>query len=79
MEKSDLSGIYYLATSRMAEAVNEVYERLHSDKGDPHTSLEMIYEITKIVKVNIDQECDLIRQALIEHHEQTESKQAKLF
>lgn len=69
MTKDQLSAKYFLATSRVHSLTNELYEKLHDDKGSPLT--ETVDVATRILeyKKSLLEEVTLITESVKEHAE----------
>lgn len=68
MERSELSRMYFIACNRISEASTELYEKIHSKKGEAVTDIgEVLDEIKKFQKQSLV-EIDLIRQSVKEYN-----------
>jgi hypothetical protein len=72
--QKELSTTYYGACSRMQEACTVLYEDLHTSSGDPHTSIEYVYEKIGEHRKWLLLEADLIREAARQHYEAGNSR-----
>ena len=69
MDKNKLGGLYSLATQRMHDLIDELYENLHKDNGEPKdTEAQVTLETSKIIRA-IRSELDLIKTSAIEYYE----------
>ena len=69
MNEKQLSDLYFTATSRVVDVAQNLYERLHTQKGFPETDEELVRKmITETIK-EIRSELDLIKTAVAEINE----------
>ena len=69
MNDKQLSDLYFTATSRVVDVAQNLYERLHTQKGFPETDEELVRKmITETIK-EIRSELDLIKTAVAEINE----------
>ena len=69
MNEQQLSDLYFTATSRVVDVAQNLYERLHTQKGFPETDEELVRKmITETIK-EIRSELDLIKTAVAEINE----------
>ena len=71
MEKSKLSFFYHLACDRVHEAIDDLYESLHDEDGNPILESDIINSSTEAVSNVVREELSIIKTALDEY---TESK-----
>ena len=69
MDRSELSRMYAVATSRCNESLTEFYEQIHDMFGDPVNEMEHIDDSIKTIKKIIATELDLVKQACIQYNE----------
>ena len=69
MEKSKLSWMFHFACSRIHDVVDDMYEALHTESGEPEESLSKVYEVVHEAKRNIYEELDLIKSMIDEYDE----------
>jgi len=69
METSKLSWMFHFACSRIHDTVDDMYEALHTDEGEPKESMKDVYEAIQEAKKNIYEELDLIKTIIDEHEE----------
>jgi hypothetical protein len=73
MDNKKLSALYYTSTSRVIDVAQSLYESLHNYKGTPVTDEELVRKmITNAVK-EIRSELDLIKTAVSESNEHSNS------
>jgi hypothetical protein len=70
MEISKLSMMYFIACDRMHQIVDDLYEALHEELGEPLGEWEKVEEAMDGVNLAIYQELDLIKTAVHEHEDQ---------
>jgi len=70
MTEKELSQLYFRAVARIHDLASEMYEALHSKKGDPVVSQEEIAAITNKYSRWIRSELDFIRSVIQEYLEQ---------
>ncbi len=74
MDQEQLSDIYFIATSRVVDVTQALYEKLHTSNGMPEMSEEVVRKtITDTIK-EIRSELDLIKTAVAEINEYHSSK-----
>jgi hypothetical protein len=66
----DLSKTYADACGRMHQAATDLYERLHTNDGDPKDNLEHVLTAVNEYKRWVLIEVDLVREACRERNEQ---------
>lgn len=69
MTKHELSRLYYDACENAHKEIVELYESCHESNGDPVCDTEKIIYILQRVNQRVRIELDLIKTAVIEHHE----------
>lgn len=68
MERSELSRLYFVACNRISEASTELYEKIHTRKGEAVFEVDdVLDEIKKFQKQSLA-EIDLIRQSVKEYN-----------
>lgn len=67
MDTYKLSSLYHIACSRMHDIIDDLYEAVHDEFGQPLETREGIEEAMQGVKVSLYQELDLIKSAVDEH------------
>lgn len=67
MEISKLSWYYFHACDRIHEIVDDLYESLHKEKGEPVEMSGEVEEAMEGVRTAIYHELDLIKAAVDEH------------
>jgi|LakMenEpi03Aug12_release.lakeMendotaPanAssembly.Ray.scaffolds.fasta_scaffold776577_1 hypothetical protein len=72
--KKWLSEMYYLSTSRIIEETASLYERMHTDSGDPVEDVEKLKKEIKYYMLTIALEIDLARSSLNEFLEGNKKK-----
>lgn len=70
MNANDLSHFYCLATLNAHKVLDELYEELHTRKGEPKTNPVDIKSIKQSYIFKIRQELDLIQASVEEHFEE---------
>ena len=80
LTKKQLSESYSVATLRLHNAITELYEDLHDDKGEPCINTGLVSNMISAVRVSINHELDLIKEASYQHDEANhdKSEQAEL-
>lgn len=80
LTKEQLSGSFSIATQRLHYYVTELYEDLHDEKGEPRVNPGIVSNLLAAVRVVINQELDLIKEASYQHFEANydQSEQAEL-
>lgn len=69
MDRSRLSALYFLSTSRICDEAEELYERLHELSGEASIEKDKVLEFVKRFKSSVAIETDLIKEALHEYLE----------
>tara|TARA_R100000406_G_C3038972_1_gene105434 strand:+ start:391 stop:603 length:213 start_codon:yes stop_codon:yes gene_type:complete len=67
MEKSKLSWMYFHACDRMHQVIDDLYEALHEEEGEPLETKSRVDEAMDGVKMALYQELDLISSSASEH------------
>ena len=67
MDISKLSWMYYHACNRMHDVIDDLYEELHDNKGEPLELKAHVDEAMEGVKMALYQELDLITASVAEH------------
>jgi len=67
MEIYRLSSYYLIACDRVHQVMDDLYEALHDDKGDPLTDLESVVDIVSSSRKEIYEELDIIKSIVAEH------------
>lgn len=68
MERSELSRMYFIACNRIAEASTELYEKIHTKRGEAVTDIEDVLDDIKKFQKQTLVEIDLIRQSVKEYN-----------
>jgi hypothetical protein len=69
MDKNKLGELYSLATQRMHDLIDELYENLHNESGEPKdTEAQVTLETSKIIRA-VRSELDLIKTSALEYYE----------
>jgi len=71
MEKSKLSFFYHLACDRVHDAIDDLYESLHNEDGEPILESDIINSSTEAVSNVVREELSIIKTALDEYAEST--------
>ena len=71
MEKSKLSFFYHLACDRVHDAIDDLYESLHNEDGEPILESDTINSSTEAVSNVVREELSIIKTALDEYTEST--------
>jgi len=71
METSKLSEYFFLACDRIHQVIDDLFESLHDEKGQPLLKSEEVEQAMEGIKSAIYQELDLIKSVVDEY----ESKQ----
>lgn len=71
MEKSKLSFFYHLACDRVHDAIDDLYESLHNEDGEPILESDIINSSTEAVSNVVREELSIIKTALDEYTEST--------
>lgn len=71
MEKSKLSFFYHLACDRVHDAIDNLYESLHNEDGEPILESDIINSSTEAVSNVVREELSIIKTALDEYTEST--------
>ena len=74
MEKSKLSFYYNLACDRAHIVLDDLYESLHDEDGNPVIDLTLIESSIQAVSNVISEELSIIKTALDEHEESRQGK-----
>ena len=69
MEKSKLSFLYHLACDRAHALLDDLYESLHDEDGNPVIEAEIINTSVESVSTVIREELSIIKSALDEYTE----------
>lgn len=69
MEKQNLSRLYSIATLNAHKLIDELYEQIHTDDGDPIYLPEEVKALKQSYIARIRQELDLIQTAANEASE----------
>lgn len=70
MKTSRLSQLFFIACDRIHQAVDDLYESIHSESGEPIRDLESIEDALTELKTAVYHELDLIKSAVDEHGDQ---------
>lgn len=65
----ELSQTYHGACCRMHDAVNELYEALHTSEGEAQVNIEYVYDRISDYRKWLLIEADLIREAVRQYDE----------
>jgi len=69
MEISKLSWMFHFACDRIHDTIDDLYEAIHTDEGNPVESIKEVHEAIQSAKRNIYEELDLIKTTIDEHEE----------
>lgn len=69
MERSKLSEYYSLASLKVHALIDELYESLHDEKGEPLTEYEDVLDTVLRVRKSMFEELDLIKSIVREFEE----------
>ena len=80
LTEEQLSASFSVATQRLHECVTELYEDLHLSDGDPRINPGIVANLLSAVRVVINQELALIKEASYQHFEANydQSEQAEI-
>ena len=67
MEPSKISSYYLLACDRVHQVVDELYEYLHDENGEPIKELESVVAFVTSSRKQIHEELDLIKSIVSEY------------
>jgi len=67
METSRLSAYYLIACDRVHQVVDELYENLHNEKGEPIQISEAVIDIVAKSRKEIYEELDMIKSIVAEY------------
>jgi hypothetical protein len=70
MKTSRLSQLFFIACDRIHQAVDDLYESIHNEAGEPIRDTDFIEEALTELKTAVYHELDLIKSAVDEHSEQ---------
>lgn len=73
MKTSRLSQLFFIACDRIHQAVDDLYEMIHSESGEPVRDRESIESALTDLKTAVYQELDLIKTAVDEFNDQQEA------
>jgi len=68
MEKKELSRMYHVACTRVHAEMDSLYDKLHTDEGDPVESIEQVGQVMYGLITRIGIELDLIKEAVKEYN-----------
>jgi hypothetical protein len=69
LTKDQLSESYSIATLRMHNVITEFYEDLHERGGSPRINPGIVANMIQMVRVVLNAELDLIKEASFQHFE----------
>tara|TARA_R100000406_G_scaffold21043_1_gene13019 strand:+ start:3741 stop:3962 length:222 start_codon:yes stop_codon:yes gene_type:complete len=69
MERSKLSEYYSLASLKVHALIDELYESLHDEQGEPLTEYEDVLDTVLRVRKSMFEELDLIKSIVREFEE----------
>jgi len=69
LTKKDLSRSYSIATTRIHQLITEFYEELHDSKGEPKENPGVVANMISGIRIMINHELDLIKDASYEYFE----------
>lgn len=72
MEPSRISSYYLMACDRVHQVVDELYESLHNEKGEPIKDLESVVDFVTASRKQIYEELDLIK-SIVSEYESSQS------
>ncbi len=67
METSKLSQYFYLACDRIHQVIDDLFESLHDENGEPLLKSEEVEQAMEGIKSAIYQELDLIKSVVDEY------------
>lgn len=67
MERSKLSEYFYIACDRIHQVVDDLFEALHDEKGEPLMSTDQVEKAMEGVRSALYQELDLIKTIVDEY------------
>jgi hypothetical protein len=70
MKTSRLSQLFFIACDRIHQAVDDLYESIHDEVGEPVRDAESIEEALAELKTAVYHELDLIKSAVDEQLDQ---------
>jgi len=82
LTKEQLGASYRIATVRLHELITEFFEELFDDKGDPREDSGNVANMVAGIRVMMNEELDLVKEASFEHSEanhDAKSKQETIF
>ena len=71
METSKLSDYFFLACDRIHQVIDDLYESLHDEEGQPLLKSEDLEQAMEGIKSAIYQELDLIKSVVDEYESDT--------
>ena len=80
LTKEQLAESYLIATIRLHSIITDFYEDLHDQEGGPCINPGVVANMLIVMKVMLDHELDLVKDACYEHFESNydEGEQAKI-
>ena len=67
MERSKLSEYFYIACDRIHQVIDDLFESLHDEKGEPIMTTEQVEKAMEGVRAALYQELDLIKSIVDEY------------
>jgi len=67
MERSKLSEYFYIACDRIHQVIDDLFESLHDEKGEPLMTTEQVEKAMEGVRAALYQELDLIKSIVDEY------------
>jgi hypothetical protein len=67
MERSKLSEYFYIACDRIHQVIDDLFESLHDEKGEPLMSTDQVEKAMEGVRSALYQELDLIKTIVDEY------------
>jgi hypothetical protein len=61
MDKDELSSCYFRGTCRASQAIEELYEKLHTSTGDPLLDEEVVVKLVQDCIRKVRSELDIIK------------------
>ena len=67
MERSKLSEYFYIACDRIHQVIDDLFESLHDENGEPLMTTEQVEKAMEGVRAALYQELDLIKSIVDEY------------
>jgi len=82
LTKEQLGASYRIATTRLHELIDEFFEELFDENGDPREDSGNVANMVAGIRIMMNEELDLVKEASFEHSEanhDAKSKQETIF